>query len=185
MDKTIDRAVAICGGAAKFAQALEVSIQVVTHWRNRGAPKERCPAIERATGGAVKCEDCRPELHWVRIPDPAWPWHPGGRPLIDMMPAAAPIKPASSPPAAKSARAIKQRKQSMTAPRACPAARQLGVIGDTAVLTASAAIGDIERRVECPLSDLRERRGKKRRSVSATGPRRDAKPSADAERTRG
>lgn len=138
--------------------------------------------IERLTQGRLPVETTCPEQHWVRIPDPAWPWHPGGRPLIDVMPAAAPSNPAPRPPAAKSARAIKQRKQAMTAPRACPAARQLGVIGDTAVLTASAAIADVERRVECPLSDLRERRGKKRRGTSAASRHGDAKPSNDAER---
>lgn len=41
-----------------------------------------CTRIERATGGAVSADFLRPDITWVRVPDPAWP-HPGGRPLVD------------------------------------------------------------------------------------------------------
>lgn len=39
---------------------------LVNQWVNgvRQVPAERCPAIERATGGAVRCEDLRPDVEW-------------------------------------------------------------------------------------------------------------------------
>jgi len=55
----------------------------VIEWRKRGIPQERCPAIERATQATVTVETLRPDVHWARIPDPAWP-HPAGRPVIDI-----------------------------------------------------------------------------------------------------
>lgn len=47
---------------------------LVNQWVNgvRQVPAERCPAIERATGGAVRCEDLRPDVDWgVLRGDPA------------------------------------------------------------------------------------------------------------------
>lgn len=52
--------------------------------RRRKAPMERCPDIERLTGGRETCEALRPDVCWVRLPDAAWPWHSNGRPLIDV-----------------------------------------------------------------------------------------------------
>ncbi len=43
-------------------------------WKKRGrVPAEHCPAIERATGGAVRCEDLRPDIEWgvLRAPPSA------------------------------------------------------------------------------------------------------------------
>ena len=39
---------------------------LVSLWASgvRPVPAERCPAIERATGGAVRCEDLRPDGEW-------------------------------------------------------------------------------------------------------------------------
>lgn len=39
---------------------------LVSQWVNgvRRIPAERCPAIERATAGAVRCEDLRPDVDW-------------------------------------------------------------------------------------------------------------------------
>jgi DNA-binding transcriptional regulator YdaS (Cro superfamily) len=51
--------------------------------RRGRAPLERCPAIEQALKGVVTCEQLRPDVHWARIPDGAWP-HPAGRPVIDV-----------------------------------------------------------------------------------------------------
>ncbi len=64
-------------------------------WCNEGrpVPDEHCPGIERLTDGRVPCEKLRPDVVWHRLPDPAWPWHPNGRPLIDVtrtMPATTP-----------------------------------------------------------------------------------------------
>ncbi len=33
----------------------------------RRVPAERCPSIERATGGAVRCEDLRPDVDWAYL----------------------------------------------------------------------------------------------------------------------
>ena len=43
-----------------------ISPQAVHKW-TRGAtiPAERCPAIERATAGQVRCEDLRPDVDWA------------------------------------------------------------------------------------------------------------------------
>lgn len=56
----------------------------------RPIPPDRCPSIERATGGRVTCEELRPDVRWQRVPDAAWP-HPGGRPCIDVA-APAPVE---------------------------------------------------------------------------------------------
>ena len=56
----------------------------VSEWRHRGIPAERCPALERGSAGKVTCEQLRPDVRWHRVPDALWPWHPQGRPLIDV-----------------------------------------------------------------------------------------------------
>lgn len=48
-----------------------------------------CASLERESGGAVVCEQLRPDIAWRRVPDPEWPWHPDGKPLIDPLPAEA------------------------------------------------------------------------------------------------
>lgn len=51
------------GLAAKLGMKNSV---LVNQWANgvRQVPAERCPAIERATGGAVRCEELRPDVEW-------------------------------------------------------------------------------------------------------------------------
>lgn len=56
--------------------------QVLT--KRRTPPMERCPDLERALEGRVTCEGLRPDVTWHRVPDVDWPWHPQGRPLIDV-----------------------------------------------------------------------------------------------------
>jgi len=56
----------------------------------RKTPGDRCTAIEQATAGAVTCEELRKDMAWVRITDPDWPWHPNGRPLLDLTAAQTP-----------------------------------------------------------------------------------------------
>lgn len=55
------------GLAARLARTLGVSAVVVSNWANckRPVPLARCPAIERATGGAVTCEELRPDVDWA------------------------------------------------------------------------------------------------------------------------
>ncbi len=71
------------GGPTAVARMVGCRVPSVIEWRKRGIPADRCPAIERATMGAVTCETLRPDAAWSRIPDPAWP-HPAGRPVIDV-----------------------------------------------------------------------------------------------------
>lgn len=57
----------LAGGTAEVARLCGVSSQAVSQWRSKGAiPPDRCPAIESATGGAVRCEDLLPDVTWQR-----------------------------------------------------------------------------------------------------------------------
>ena len=51
---------------ADLARQLGVVTVVVNQWTSgvRQVPAERCPAIERATNGQVRCEDLRPDVDW-------------------------------------------------------------------------------------------------------------------------
>jgi len=66
----IENAIQICGGLSALAKSLHVEPQHVVNWRSRGVPAERCPAIERATGGKVRCEDLRPDIDWAVLRAP-------------------------------------------------------------------------------------------------------------------
>lgn len=93
-------AIAVAGGQSALARGCGVVQQVVWNWLNRSAgrvPPEHCPAIERATAGRVTADELRPDVIWVRVPDPEWP-HPAGRPCIDV--AAPALEPREVPHAA-------------------------------------------------------------------------------------
>lgn len=63
----LERAIEECGSQVALASAIGAKQQHVWNWLKRGAgkvPAEYCPAIERATGGKVRCEDLRPEVEW-------------------------------------------------------------------------------------------------------------------------
>ncbi|MES2909867.1 MAG: Cro/CI family transcriptional regulator [Pseudomonadota bacterium] len=51
------------GRGTQLAQAIGVSPVLVSQWASgaRDMPIERCVPIERATGGAVTCEEMRPD----------------------------------------------------------------------------------------------------------------------------
>ena len=51
------------------ARAVGLSEVIVSQWKTgaRQVPAERCPAIERATNGAVRCEDLRPDVDWAYL----------------------------------------------------------------------------------------------------------------------
>lgn len=51
-----------------MARVLDISPQMVTQWKDgtRPIPAERALEIERATGGAVTCEELRPDVDWSR-----------------------------------------------------------------------------------------------------------------------
>lgn len=58
------------GRANELARAIGVSPVLISQWKTgaRPVPIDRCPAIERATGGAVTRRDLRPD-DWADI----WP----------------------------------------------------------------------------------------------------------------
>ncbi|WP_412479891.1 transcriptional regulator [Azonexus sp. IMCC34839] len=70
--------------AAAIARFIGVTPAFISQWKKgvRPIPDGRCPAIELATSGQVTCEELRPDIRWVRLPDPEWP-HKDGRPLVD------------------------------------------------------------------------------------------------------
>jgi DNA-binding transcriptional regulator YdaS (Cro superfamily) len=81
----LERAIAIAGGVGLLADLIKSRQSVVSNWRARGnVSAEGCAEIERATAGAVTCEELRPDLQWQRMADAAWPWHAQGRPLLDV-----------------------------------------------------------------------------------------------------
>ena len=66
MDHPIDRAAALLGSQSALAAALGVSKTAVSQWKEAGrrVPAEHCPKIERLTGGAMRCEELRPDMDW-------------------------------------------------------------------------------------------------------------------------
>jgi DNA-binding transcriptional regulator YdaS (Cro superfamily) len=64
----LERACEIVGSPTKLAAALNVSLQVLGNWKERGIPIERCVAVENATGGKVTRRELRPH-DWRSI----WP----------------------------------------------------------------------------------------------------------------
>lgn len=53
------------GRVAVLAKGLRLPPSFVSRWKaGSPVPAERCPAIEAATGGAVTCEELRPDVAW-------------------------------------------------------------------------------------------------------------------------
>lgn len=71
----ISRAIKILGSQAALASALGVKQPTISEWLRgeRRVPAERCPEIERLTGGAVRCEDLRPDVAWGVLREQAAP----------------------------------------------------------------------------------------------------------------
>lgn len=57
------------GASRRLAGVLRLSQAIVSEWKTgrKKVPAERCPAIERATGGAVTCEELRPDVDWAYL----------------------------------------------------------------------------------------------------------------------
>lgn len=65
--EAVEAAIAHFGGnATALATAIDLSPQMVSFMRKgeRQVPPEKCPVIERETGGAVRCEELRPDVAW-------------------------------------------------------------------------------------------------------------------------
>jgi DNA-binding transcriptional regulator YdaS (Cro superfamily) len=72
------------GSGRRIAAHVGVTPGAISQWAagTKSCPVERCALVERATGGAVRVEDLRPDVVWARVPDPSWP-NTAGRPLPD------------------------------------------------------------------------------------------------------
>ena len=86
MNASLARAIKTLGSQDALAVRMGVRQSTVSEWlrEERPIPQERCAEIERCVDGAESCEQLRPDLAWERIPDKDWPWHPKGRPVIDV-----------------------------------------------------------------------------------------------------
>ena len=84
----LERAIQAVGGVSALAGAINSTASAPSMWKAReSVPTDQCPAIERATKGGVTCEELRPDATWRRVRDRSWPWHPQGKPLLDVLPA--------------------------------------------------------------------------------------------------
>ena len=66
MNDSIQRAVKVVGSQAALAKHLNIHCTMVSQWvtGRRPVAVEHCPAIERITCGAVRCEDFYPDVEW-------------------------------------------------------------------------------------------------------------------------
>jgi DNA-binding transcriptional regulator YdaS (Cro superfamily) len=57
------------GGGRRLALSVGVSSVIISQWKTgvRQVPADRCIDIERATSGAVRCEDLRPDVDWAYL----------------------------------------------------------------------------------------------------------------------
>jgi DNA-binding transcriptional regulator YdaS (Cro superfamily) len=70
----LDAAVAIAGSMAALGSAAGVGQSHVSMWKRReSVPAKYAPAIERATGGRVRCEDLCPDVDWGVLRNPLTP----------------------------------------------------------------------------------------------------------------
>lgn len=66
--QALNKAQQILGSQTALAHAVGVVPQVVNNWHRRGnVPAEYCPRIEKATDGAVRCEELRPDVDWAYL----------------------------------------------------------------------------------------------------------------------
>ncbi|WKL18699.1 helix-turn-helix domain-containing protein [Comamonas testosteroni] len=77
----MQRAAVLLGGQLSLAKALKVTPPAVNQWLSgkRPVPAERCPSIERLTGGAVTCEQLRPDVEWSFLRQSSQPLDEGGQ----------------------------------------------------------------------------------------------------------
>jgi DNA-binding transcriptional regulator YdaS (Cro superfamily) len=82
MKHPVDIAAEVMGSQAALASALGVTRAAVSQWKDEGrkVPPEHCPAIERATGGKVRCEELRPDVAWDVLRAQATPAGPSHAP---------------------------------------------------------------------------------------------------------
>ena len=71
------RAVTLMGGVAETVRKLNLNGHATVYqWTKTQVPAERCPQIEAATNGLVRCEDLRPDVQWSVLRNTAAPIAP-------------------------------------------------------------------------------------------------------------
>lgn len=63
----IKKAANIVGSQRQLASLLGVTPGAVSQWMGGNVPIERCIDIEKATDGAVRCEDLLPAVDWAYL----------------------------------------------------------------------------------------------------------------------
>jgi DNA-binding transcriptional regulator YdaS (Cro superfamily) len=68
-EQALEKATEIVGSMQALAEKLGVTKGAVGQWKlpGRRIPAEHCPAIERLTDGAVRCELLRPDVDWAAV----------------------------------------------------------------------------------------------------------------------
>jgi DNA-binding transcriptional regulator YdaS (Cro superfamily) len=62
------KAIELMGGLQSAKKTLDLNTyQAMQAWKRTRVPAEYCPAIEKATAGAVRCEDLRPDVDWAYL----------------------------------------------------------------------------------------------------------------------
>lgn len=90
----LQKAIDEVGSQSALAKSIGCVPQVVNNWLRRcSVPAERCPSIEKATNGAVRCEDLRPDVDWAYLRNSE-----KGEAQIKAPPLVIPIECASSDP---------------------------------------------------------------------------------------
>jgi DNA-binding transcriptional regulator YdaS (Cro superfamily) len=63
--KTVKEAIDAAGGTSVIARIFDIAPASVSGWIERGrVPADRCPAIERFSNGAARCEDLCADVDW-------------------------------------------------------------------------------------------------------------------------
>lgn len=71
MTTPIERAISAMGGVAETVRKLGLNGHATVYqWTKTRVPAERCPQIEAATNGLVRCEDLRPDVRWDVLRQP-------------------------------------------------------------------------------------------------------------------
>ena len=65
----IRKACEVVGSQRALADLMGITPGALSQWASghRIIPIERCPEVERYTGGAVRCEDLRPDFDWAYL----------------------------------------------------------------------------------------------------------------------
>lgn len=70
----LDRVAEAIGKDQPLAEALGVSPQVLSNWKDRGVPARYCARIAKLSNGAVSLQELRPDDwhdYWPDLPAPA------------------------------------------------------------------------------------------------------------------